>query len=242
VLGNKKPPVIVSSLSPPLFTIVWPLVHLHYPPNEQLLVSIGVGAPSNAIIIVVIPPPPPPPLHPPLSVIGCHCHLLSIPCCPTHDPPHRQWLIRGRGRWCVVVVVIVPPLFAIPPTCRSFPIVVCHLLSFISCCCSSSVSFIVIIPVCCHLHLPSLSCLSASLHPPNPPCKQSLTELEVGALSLVPASTWQIRHPSSVIRCPSTIPVVPPTSHPTSSGLWAWGQVVGCLALWCCLGGRYNMK
>jgi hypothetical protein len=153
------------------------------------------------------PPPPPPPSCPPLSVVGHRCYSLSIPCHPTHDPPHGQWLIRVGvgGVSFVIVVVIVPPSFGV---CRSLSpcplfVICCHLsLSIIVCCLSL---FIV-----CH-------CLLFPHYLLSPHCLLShhcLLSIVVPIPLFIPCS-----------------PVIPPMSHPTSSGLWGWGWVVHCPSL-----------
>jgi hypothetical protein len=75
---------------PPLLPLYGPWC-THHPPNEQLLVSVGVGAPLNAVIVVIVLSFPFPSPRSPSSVVGHCCCWSSIPCCPTCDPPHGQW-------------------------------------------------------------------------------------------------------------------------------------------------------
>jgi hypothetical protein len=135
--------------------------------------------------------PPPPPPCPPLSVIGRHYHLSFIPCRPTHNPPHGQWLIRvGVGGVSfvvvvVVVVVVVPLSFSVRRSLSPCPLfVICHCSLSPRCSLSCPPSFIV-------------PCCSLSHH-----CSSSV---------VVPIPLFIVH--------PLLFPVVPPTSHPTSSCL-----------------------
>jgi hypothetical protein len=182
-----------------------------------------VGGVSSPPSLVSLSPPPPLFTNTAVSTHTSRAHTTS---CIASLSPHEQWL-----------VTVVMGTFTVGCGGLQSPHPIRPLSSFIICHRSLSSSLSAVIPVChcCHAQL----CLCT---PPIHPASSRLPELEVGALSLVPALTWQVQRPSSVVCCPSTIPVVPSTSHPMSSGLWAWGQVVGCLALQCCLGGHYNMK
>jgi hypothetical protein len=191
--------VIVIIVSSPLSPLYSPWC-THHPPNEQLLVSMGVGAPSNVVHHrpVPPPPPPPPPPRPPLSVVGRHCRSSSIPCRPTFmtHPTGNGSLGRGQVvRFVVVVVVVVPPSLGVRRLPVPLPIVhvVCH--------CLSSVLFhrlsLFVVPHC------SLSpCLLFVVphHSLSHHCSLSV---------IVPIPLFVVH--------PLLSPVVPPMSHPTSS-------------------------
>jgi hypothetical protein len=74
--------IVVIVLSSPLSPLYGPWC-AHHPPNEQLLVSVGVGALSNAVVIIVIlsfPFPSPSPIICRWSPLSLVVHpLLSHP-------------------------------------------------------------------------------------------------------------------------------------------------------------------
>jgi hypothetical protein len=172
-----------------------------------------------SLSLSIPPPPPPPPLHPSSHVIHHCCCLSSIPCCPIHDPPHRQWLIRGGCRWCIVVVVVVSLLFTVPPTCCLSPVVVCPLLSFVPYCHLSSLSLSAVVPICHHCHACLHLCIPQSI-------LQAVAHRAGGGCFVVGASI-DMAGPASLIHCLSSI------HHPCHSTCelphrqWAVGLGVG---------------
>jgi hypothetical protein len=218
-----------------LFIIVIPVVVIHHCPTSSL----------SSLFIVIVP------IIVPIVIVHCclsvcpHClsplsihpccsssthRLFVIVCCPsphpTCGPPHEQLLMRlGVGGASSSMVHC--PLSSSPVI--GWSLVVPHCLSFVV-----SPSFVVFIvqPWCtCH-----------------PPDKQLLVSVGVGASinhhcchchpCLSPLSSPVIPHLASphcflLVHCCSLMedeslpsPIVPPTFHPTGSGLWGWGQVV----------------
>jgi hypothetical protein len=122
------------------------------------------------------------------------CHWSSIPCRPTCDPPHRQWLVRAGVGGAPFVVVIVPPLLDV--CCSPYPLlfIVCHCLSLfvvppIVCCppviCCPPLFVVPPLSIvhCCshplvHRSSPALSCRPTC----EPPHEQLLIGVGVGAV------------------------------------------------------------
>jgi hypothetical protein len=179
---------------PPIIVRIPAIVHIPVcrsirdPPHEQLLVRLGVGGVSLIIVSSVSP------LSPPREqlVVGGHprrhglparrahhpwCPCLLSPSPSLHPPIHPASSCSQQRWWgCWVLSMVLAVVFV--------PVIPSSSLSLFLWPCRSVVSHHHL-PL--HLPLPVFSSPHPVLSAPSthdPPCKQSLAELEVGAMSL----------------------------------------------------------
>jgi hypothetical protein len=215
--------IMLSLLLSPLSPLYSPWC-THHPPNEQLLISVGVGALLNTVVIVVhSSPSPPPPLCPPSSVVHC-----PSPVVPPMTHPMGNGLL-GAG---AVVVVVVPPSFAIPPTCHLSPVIVHCLLLFIVCHCSLLSLFIVCCCLSSSLSLSAIVIMPICIFAPPQSTLQAVPRRAGGGCFVIGASIDMVG-PTSLIHCLLSIHHPCHSTHKPPPQAVSHGPGGGWWVIWC---------